>query len=107
MSRRYAQRCCQTIWFGSSVRFPNQLVWQREASMDIEKARTRFAELRGQQDVSTAELDEIFAALGTVRSADILGSWKGDEFHTGHKMNGQLKAARWYGKIFNSIDDVE
>ena len=37
----------------------------------------------------------------------MLGSWKGDEFHTGHKMNGQLAAARWYGKIFRSINDVE
>ena len=62
--------------------------------MDIEKARTLFAELRGQRDVSSAELDEIWSALDTVRSADIVGSWKGDEFHTGHKMNGQLKAAR-------------
>jgi hypothetical protein len=75
--------------------------------MDIEKARTRFAELRGQRDVSPADLDEIWSALDTVRSADIVGSWKGDEFHTGHNMNGQLKAARWFGKNFNSVDDVE
>jgi hypothetical protein len=75
--------------------------------MDIEKARTRFAELRAQRDVSPAELDEIWSALDTVRSADIVGSWKGDECHTGHKMNGQLKAARWFGKNFNSVDDVE
>lgn len=75
--------------------------------MDIEKARTRFAELRGQRDVSPADLDEVWAALPTVRSADIVGSWKGDEFHTGHKMNGQLAAARWFGKNFKSVDDVE
>jgi hypothetical protein len=75
--------------------------------MDIEKARRRFAELRGQRDVSTAELDEIWAALEVVRAMDLLGSWKGDEFHTGHKMNGMLKAARWYGKDFKSVDDVD
>ncbi|MBF9318517.1 DUF4334 domain-containing protein [Mycobacteroides chelonae] len=75
--------------------------------MDVDKARTRFAELRGHRDVSPADLDEIWAALDTARAEDMLGSWKGDEFHTGHKMNGQLAAARWYGKIFRSINDVE
>ncbi|MBA0046330.1 DUF4334 domain-containing protein [Mycobacterium sp. NPDC050853] len=75
--------------------------------MDAEKARTRFAELRDQRDVSPADLDEIWAALDTVRLEEMLGNWKGDEFHTGHKMNGQLEAARWYGKIFKSINDVE
>ena len=74
--------------------------------MDIETARARFGELRTQRDVSTAELDEIWAALETVDSIDILGVWKGDGFHTGHKMNGMLAAARWYGKTFDSIDDV-
>lgn len=75
--------------------------------MDIDKARIRFAELRGQQNVDTAALDEVWSALDTVRSADILGRWRGDEFHTGHKMNGQLAAARWFGKFFDSVDDVE
>ncbi|MGC7299638.1 GXWXG domain-containing protein, partial [Mycobacteroides abscessus subsp. massiliense] len=53
--------------------------------MDAQKARTRFTELRGQRDINPAELDEIWAALDTVRVEDILGSWKGDEFHTGHR----------------------
>lgn len=75
--------------------------------MDAEKARTRFAELRTQRDVAIADLDEIWSALDTIRSADLLGTWKGDEFHTGHKMNGMLEAARWYGKVFNSVDDVD
>lgn len=56
--------------------------------MDAHKARTRFTELRRQRDINPAELDEIWAALDTVRIEDILGSWKGDEFHTGHRMNG-------------------
>lgn len=74
--------------------------------MDATQARARFAELRGHQNVNTTELDDIWAALPTVRSAEIVGHWKGDEFHTGHKMNGMLAAARWYGKFFDSIDDV-
>lgn len=75
--------------------------------MEAEKARTRFAELRGQKDVSPADLDEIWAAPDTIRTEELVGSWKGDEFHTGHKMNGQLQAARWYGKVFKSINEVE
>lgn len=75
--------------------------------MDVDTARARFTELRGQAHVDPAELDEIWATLDTVKSADMVGHWKGDEFDTGHKMNGQLQAARWYGKFFDSVDDVE
>jgi Domain of unknown function (DUF4334)/GXWXG protein len=75
--------------------------------LNIDTARSRFAELRGQSDVDTAELDEIWSALDTVRAEDVVGHWKGDEFNTGHKMNGQLQAARWYGKFFDSVNDVE
>lgn len=75
--------------------------------MDVATARARFTELRGQSHVDPAELDQIWAALDTVKSADIVGHWKGDEFQTGHKMNGQLQAARWYGKFFDSVNEVE
>jgi hypothetical protein len=75
--------------------------------MDAATARGRFAELRGRQDVNPADLDEIWSALRPVRCEDVLGRWKGDEFHTGHKMNGLLQSARWYGKVFNSVNDVE
>jgi hypothetical protein len=75
--------------------------------MDAETAGNRFAELRGCRDVNPADLDEIWSGLQTVRSEDVLGRWKGDEFHTGHKMNGLLQSNRWYGKNFNSVNDVE
>ena len=61
--------------------------------MDVATARARFTELRGQSHVDPAELDQIWAALDTVKSADIVGHWKGDEFQTGHKMNGQLQVS--------------
>nr|WP_238391507.1 MULTISPECIES: DUF4334 domain-containing protein [unclassified Mycolicibacterium] len=76
-------------------------------AVNVDTARTRFAELRGQDNVDPAELDEIWSALDTVRAEEVVGRWKGDEFQTGHKMNGQLQAARWYGKFFDSINDVE
>ena len=75
--------------------------------MDIALARMRFDELRGRHGVSPADLDEIWSVLDTVRCSDILGTWKGDEFHTGHKLNGQLAASRWFGKVFTSVDDVD
>lgn len=75
--------------------------------MDAETARSRFAELRGRRDVDPADLDEIWSALQPIGCQDVLGRWKGDEFHTGHKMNGLLQSARWYGKFFDSINQVE
>ena len=31
----------------------------------------------------------------------------GGEFTTGHKMNGLLEKAGWFGKTFTSADDVQ
>ncbi|KIZ16991.1 DUF4334 domain-containing protein [Streptomyces natalensis] len=76
--------------------------------MDAIEARTRFSELRKQEgQVSAAELDEIWAALDTVRPEEILGEWKGSEFHTGHPLNGQHAQVGWYGKTFVSVRDAK
>lgn len=76
--------------------------------MNINEARTRFAELRANGGkASSEELDEIWAALETVRPEDILGEWKGSEFDNGHPLCGQLEAAGWYGKTFASVKDAK
>jgi hypothetical protein len=72
------------------------------------EARTRFRTLRETDGpVDAAELDGIWAALDTVRPEEILGEWKGGEFHTGHPLNGTLEKAGWYGKTFTTVHDVK
>ncbi|MGG7101744.1 DUF4334 domain-containing protein [Rhodococcus sp. 24CO] len=76
--------------------------------MHLDDARRAFAKLREQEnDVSPTELDEVWAALETVDTADILGEWKGDDFATGHRLHDKLVASRWYGKTFNSAEDAK
>lgn len=76
--------------------------------MNLDDARIAFAKLRAQEsDVSTDDLDKIWAALDTVAAVDILGEWKGDDFATGHRLHEKLFASRWYGKTFNSIADAK
>ncbi len=76
--------------------------------MDASRARSRFSELRRQDGrVSAAELDEIWAALDTVRPEEILGEWRGSGFDTGHPLHGQLDQVRWYGKNFVTVRDVK
>ncbi|SEC43397.1 DUF4334 domain-containing protein [Rhodococcus koreensis] len=76
--------------------------------MNIDQARSTFHELR-QRDagVSPDELDAVWAALDTVRAEDILGSWKGDDFATGHRLHDKLVAGRWHGKTFHSLEDAK
>ncbi|MEU4428212.1 DUF4334 domain-containing protein [Actinoplanes sp. NPDC024001] len=70
-------------------------------------ARDRIAEIRRTGGkVTTDELDEIWAALPTVRPTEILGTWKGGEFVTGHRFEGTLEKIGWYGKTFTSLTDV-
>ncbi|MGW0914537.1 DUF4334 domain-containing protein [Streptomyces sp. NPDC002784] len=76
--------------------------------MDAIEARARFKELRKRNDlVDPAELDDIWAALATVRPEDMLGEWRGGEFDTGHPLNGMLVKAGWYGKTFTTVHDVK
>ncbi|GAA2676429.1 MULTISPECIES: DUF4334 domain-containing protein [Actinoplanes] len=71
--------------------------------MDADQARARL----GAGDKFTFdELDEIWAALPTVRPEEILGAWRGSEFVTGHRFEGTLARIDWYGKIFTSLTDV-
>lgn len=72
--------------------------------MDIDEARTRFAELLKQEKgVLPDDLDAIWSALDPVRAEDILGSWKGSQFFTGHRLCHKLTASNWHGKRFDSL----
>ncbi|MGV9671148.1 MULTISPECIES: DUF4334 domain-containing protein [unclassified Gordonia (in: high G+C Gram-positive bacteria)] len=76
--------------------------------LTADQARARFADLRAVDGtVDDAELDEIWAALPTLRPEEMLGRWKGGEFTTGHQTNGLLPKVGWYGKTFISRNDVQ
>ena len=75
--------------------------------MTVEEAQDRIAAVRAAGGVVTIdELDALWAALPPVRPEDILGSWRGGEFASGHAFEGRLEKARWYGKRFGSLTDV-
>lgn len=74
--------------------------------MDLaRKLFTEFKERDG--DIPDAELDEFWATLPPATIEGLLGEWKGGEFRTGHRMNGQLEKAGWFGKNFVSARDVQ
>ncbi|WP_051027237.1 DUF4334 domain-containing protein [Nocardia higoensis] len=53
------------------------------------------------------ETAAFFDNLPTVTVEDItLGRWRGGEIATGHPMDGLLAASGWYGKQFDSPEDV-
>jgi hypothetical protein len=75
--------------------------------MDATAARTRITEIRSTGGQTTIdELDGLWAALPPARPGDILGSWKGSEFTSGHRFEGYLPKIRWHGKRFTSYADV-
>lgn len=70
-------------------------------------ARARFTALKNHAGpIPDAELDAFWATLPPATIDGMLGEWRGGEFVTGHKMNGQLAVARWFGKTFRSATDV-
>jgi hypothetical protein len=71
-------------------------------------ARRRFTELKERDGlIADAELDDFWASLPPATIEGMLGQWRGGEFVTGHKMNGLLDKARWFGKTFTSASDVQ
>lgn len=76
--------------------------------MSDERARKQFTELAERGGLITdAELDDFWASLPPATIDGMLGEWRGGEFVTGHKMNGLLDKARWFGKTFRSVSDVQ
>lgn len=76
--------------------------------MNNENARDKFLQLRNTNGrVVPSELDDVWAALATVRPEEILGEWKGSEFDTGHRSNGKLSQINWFGKTFTSELDAQ
>lgn len=49
---------------------------------------------------------ELFDSLDPVAAADLSGRWRGRELSTGHPFDGLLTASGWYGKQFDSVDEV-
>jgi Domain of unknown function (DUF4334)/GXWXG protein len=71
-------------------------------------ARARFTDFKQRSDaISDTELDQYWATLAPATIDGMIGEWKGGEFVTGHKMNGQLEKAGWFGKTFKSAADVQ
>jgi GXWXG protein len=64
--------------------------------------RTRFIEFKDRTEpIADSELDAWWSTLPPTRIEDMIGEWAGGEFITGHRMNGRLEKAGWFGKTFN------
>lgn len=67
----------------------------------------RLSEIRANGNKATVdEMDRVWDSLPAVRPEDILGSWRGSEFVTGHRFEGYLPRIRWHGKRFTSLTEV-
>ncbi len=49
---------------------------------------------------------ELFDSLEPVDIDFMIGRWRGEGYPTGHPLDGQLEAFHWYGKLFESSEDV-
>lgn len=49
---------------------------------------------------------DLYDSLPAVTVDEILGQWHGSEVPTGHPLDGLLAVSGWYGKRFDSADEV-
>ncbi|QUR69341.1 DUF4334 domain-containing protein [Mycobacterium spongiae] len=71
-------------------------------------ARAKFVEFKEHDGpIPDAQLDDFWATLSPATIDDMIGQWRGGEFRTGHRMNGALEKAGWFGKTFTSATDVQ
>lgn len=64
--------------------------------------RDRFDQLARDKAASPEDLDALWADLGTVTVEDMLGSWRGGDFATGHPASRLLEKIGWHGKRFDA-----
>lgn len=55
---------------------------------------------------TTADALERFDGLPPVALEEMIGTWAGQEYPTGHRMDGLLAATGWFGKQFLDADTV-
>lgn len=58
-------------------------------------------------EATTDDALKWFDSLAPVTIEFMLGSWEGEEFRTGHAMDGLLEAYRWHGKRFDSAEAAD
>ncbi|MGN5238014.1 MULTISPECIES: DUF4334 domain-containing protein [unclassified Rhodococcus (in: high G+C Gram-positive bacteria)] len=70
---------------------------------------SELAALRARTDrIDPRELDTLWERLEPARIDDLVGyRWKGFSFDTGHRTHHMLGGARWYGKSFVSVSEVQ
>lgn len=59
----------------------------------------------GGSDTHTA--CRLYDGLETVSLEELIGTWKGREFPTGHPLDGVLSELNWYGKAFHDAENVD
>lgn len=66
----------------------------------------KFDELLQTGPISTEQALTFFDELEPIGIDFMLGSWRGKGFPTHHRMDGLMENFNWYGKIFESSEDV-
>jgi hypothetical protein len=70
-------------------------------------ARKVFTELRDRTgQIPDTELDDYWATPEAATIDFMIGEWNGGEFVTGHRINGLLAKANWFGETITSPTDV-
>lgn len=60
----------------------------------------------GPKGQSTEAALAVFDQLEPVAPEELLGSWRGEGWPTGHPLDGLLEAWHWRGKRFDSLEEV-
>ncbi|WP_207836951.1 DUF4334 domain-containing protein [Williamsia soli] len=59
-----------------------------------------------QQQATVAQAHDVFDSAAPVEPDFMIGTWKGAELRTGHRMDGMLGASGWWGKAFVDAETV-
>lgn len=67
---------------------------------------TTVEEILKTRKATTVEALKVYDELPPVNIEFMMGRWKGFEIETGHPMDGMLGISGWYGKSFESKEEV-
>lgn len=57
--------------------------------------------------VNAETASDLFDQLPPIKPSELIGSWSGGFFDTGHPVGDKLVEIKWVGKEFESLDEVD
>lgn len=79
----------------------------KKENLQTNQCSKKYLSLIEKGTVDAATVSALFDQLPPIKPSELIGSWSGGFFDTGHPVGDKLVEIKWVGKEFESLDEVD